>query len=190
MPPTFPIDYDAMRRAIVRAIQAATGLEQNGVIMEQPESPGIPRPPRPFISFGFLVPAARTGGDSIDGNVGGLWNLGGQRTITLSINSYGRSHEEAYGYLSLLAARLDGDPAVYGILQAAGMAVFLPGQIQDLSAIVGVDYEGRAQMDCTLGVASNILIDQGSITSAPVAGAVDSGAADSAPLALTVTLSQ
>lgn len=186
-PPSPPIDYDAIRATLVQAVMAACGLDQQHVIMAEPEEPGAPRPPRPYFTLKVTTPGARFGDDSPDNLAGTtLWNYGGQRAMTVSFNTYGTSHEEAHGYMALWQASLD-TPPTYQALGLGGIAVWKPGAVADLSMLLNTAFEGRAQMDVVFGIASNLVVDLGSIGSANISGQADTGGGTQAPLNVTIT---
>jgi hypothetical protein len=182
-----PIDYDAIRSTLVQAVMSACGLDQQHVIMAEPEEPGAPRPSRPYFTLKVTTPGARYGDDSPDNLPGTtLWNYGGQRAMTVSFNSYGTSHEEANGYMALWQASLDTAPT-YQALSLGGIAVWKPGAVADLSMLLNTAFEGRAQMDVVFGIASNLVVDLGSIGSANISGQADTGGGNQVPLNVTIT---
>jgi hypothetical protein len=165
------IDYDAIRKAIVRTAMAALGLDQNHVIMSEPEIPNSPRPSLPYLALKVTTAAARYGDDFTERLAGSssLYNHGGQRLMVISFHAYGATHEEAYGLMALWQARLEQAPT-QAALRAAGIAVWLQGAIMDLSALQDSAYEGRAQMDVRFGIASNLVADLGQITQVIIDG--------------------
>lgn len=171
-PANFAIDFGAITTALVAAVREACSLDAGRVVMAEPEVVGQPRPPRPFVTVKVLTPAARYGDDGVWVDDAGVGWIGGVRGMTVSFNCYGESHEEAYGYLALLQARLGGDAVVQGVLGGAGIAVWSPGAVADLSQLVNTAYEGRAHLDVTFGIASNLPVDLGNIQKAAVSGTV------------------
>lgn len=170
--PVLAIDYDALRKALVAAVMDGCELDQNHVIMAEAEVAGAPRPALPYFTLKITTPGARYGDDSSEAVEGSSqMNYGGQRGMTVSFNAYGRSHEEAWSLAALWQARL-GTPTTQGLLRKAGIAVWKPGAVADLSALLNTGYEGRAHLDCLFGVASNLTIDPGSIENVNVAGQV------------------
>jgi len=170
--PTLAIDFDAIRAAIITATERGCSLPQGHVVVAEPEVEGQPRPRHPYVTIKITTPAARYGSDSIEMQPDGTAAVAGPRAMTVSFNCYGHSHEQAYGYLAMLQARLDADPLVLAPLAAAGVAVWKPGAIADLSQLVQTAYEGRAQMDVMFGITSNLTMDLGIIETAGVQGTV------------------
>lgn len=176
-PLMFPIDYNAIRLAFVNTIMLTCNMDQNHVIIEEPETQNWPRPPKPYFSMKITTPAARFGDDTIlnvndaMGNPSTIWNSGGPRKMTVSFHCYGNTHEEAYNYMSLWQASLDLQN-IQGILRETGIAVWIIGTVADLSSLLNTGYEGRAHMDCTFGLAFNLESDLGAIETVPVQGAV------------------
>lgn len=154
-----PIDYDAIRKAIIREMEAITEMV---VIEEEPETQDAPRPEVPYMSMKIIVPGAKFGDDSQVAHKTDdthysdtLVDIGGQRRMTVSFHAYGKSHEQAYGIMSLWQTSLDLK-AVQEALRKAGIAVWTIGNVADNSQLLNTGYEGRAQMDCTFGIASNL----------------------------------
>lgn len=170
---TPPVDHNGIRIALVRAVQRATGLDQNHVVMAEPETPNEPRPTKPYMTLKLTGAGMRYGRDvATIQNADGLYNYGGPRLLLVSFNAYGTTHEEAYDLLSLWQAALGMEPTL-AYLRQSGVAVWLPGQITDLSELLDTGYEGRAHMDCKFGVASNALAELGAIETAVVSGSAD-----------------
>lgn len=176
MTPPRPIDYDAIRRALVSAVAQATGLDVEHVVMAEPEIPNAPRPTLPYVSMKLTSAAIRYGQDALTVDAQGVQHLGGQRGIVVSVNTYGRSHEEAYGVMAALQFGLD-NPAVLDPLRAAGIAVWWQGAVGDLSMLLETGYEGRAQMDVFLGVAGNIQSAVDTVGSVEVVGNIQGATA-------------
>lgn len=156
-PVPFPIDYDAITRVILAALRDATGFDQNKTILLEPEEPNWPRPAAPYFTLKITDAAIRYGGDSLmpaarDATVR---YYSGQRALNGSFNCYGKSHQEALSYMALWQAAL-ATPRTRGILKGAGLAVWRPGSVADLSALLNTGWEGRAHLDCLFGVASNL----------------------------------
>ena len=173
------LDYNQIRKAIAREIQKVTGLDNNHVVYLEAEAPNVPRPTNPYMGFKIISPGERFGDDSkqnIIDPVTGLptnnWNSGGNRKMTISFNAYGTSHEEAYNYMSLWQAALDLEN-IQEDLRAFGIAVWVIGNVADLSALLNTGYEGRAQMDCSFGIAVNVQSNLGEIDSGAVEGTVN-----------------
>ena len=171
---TLPIDYDALRTTLIVATEAACELAQGKVIAAEPETADSPRPEKPYLTLKIITPGARFGSDAyVDTSEDGVYSMQGPRAMTVSFNCFGRSHEEAYGLMALLQARLGGDIRLQETLTRGGMAVWRPGAVADLSQLVNTAYEGRAQMDVTFGVTSVLPVDLGIIEQVQVVGPVD-----------------
>lgn len=166
-----PIDFNAVRAGLVRAAVAALGLPASGVIVREPEVVNSPRPPLPYLSLKIMTAAMRYGDDvgtPIDDNT---WNYGGPRSMAVSFQAYGTTHEEALGLMATWQAALDQPPTL-DALGRAGLAVWTVGAVADISILVNTGYEGRAQMDCVFGLASNTTIRLDTIVAAPVSGTI------------------
>ena len=150
-----PIDFNALRVAIVAAVAQVTGLTDNSIIMSEPEQPNAPRPPLPYVTLKFSSPlVAPKGMPAWNVDDQGTYSQRTQRSFTVSFNTYGPSHEAAYTLMATIQAGFDMMPVQQG-LSAAGIAVWTLGAILDLSVLLNTGYEGRAQMDITYGVAAN-----------------------------------
>lgn len=187
------IDFNTVRAAFAREIQRVSGLDQNRVVYKEAEAPNSPRPKPPYIAFKITTPSAKSGDDSkqnvldSQGNGTTIWNSGGVRQMTVEFDCYGRSHEEAYNYMSLWQTALDLED-VQAILRQVGVAVWVIGTVADLSALLNTAYEGRAHMDCTFGIAMNLQSDLGAIEIVPVAGKVTTDQGVIEDIDVTVTL--
>jgi hypothetical protein len=91
--------------------------------------------------------------------------------MTVSFNAYAGSHEDAYNLMALWQTGLD-EENTQSLLRQAGIAVWLIGTVADLSELLNTAYEGRAQMDCTFGLAMNVTSDLGEILEVVVDGAI------------------
>jgi hypothetical protein len=174
---TQPIDYAAIRVGLVRAIQWATPLDQDHVIMSEPEVANAPRPSLPYMTLKIITSAIRFGDDvaahvSELGETSTVYNYGGQREMVVSFNVYGRTHEEAYGLAALWQARLDQIPT-QTLLRQSGLAVWLIGEVRDLSMLLATGFEGRAQLDCRMGLASNLTADLGRMEEFDIQGTAE-----------------
>lgn len=178
MKPVFAIDFDAVRIAFARELQKVLLLDQNHVIYLEPEAPNQPRPTKPYVGFKLTTPAAKIGDDSkqnvldANGNSTSIWNSGGVRKMTVAFDFYGTSHEEAYNYLTTWQTALDLED-IQADLRLSGIAVWGPGTVADLSALLNTGYEGRAHMDHTFGIAANLQSDLGSMEHVTVDGTID-----------------
>jgi hypothetical protein len=167
-----PIDFNAIRKAIANEIVKSVGFDTNHVILEEPETPNTPRPTRPYMSFKLTSPAGKNGDDSYEHVSGTIWNSGGVRKMNVSFHCYGTSHEEAYNLMSLWQAVLGVEP-VQERLRKSGIAIWIIGELADLSLLLNTGYEGRSHMDVSFGVASNIESDFGAIEHVTVDGTLD-----------------
>lgn len=189
LPP--PVDHNAIRIAVVNAVMLATGLDQNHVVMSEPEVPNAPRPTVPYMALKAISVGVRYGDDvpELVAGTPSTYGYRGPRMMVFSFNAYGKTHEQAYDIMSLWQACL-GMESTRNQLKAAGISVWLPGAVTDLSALQDTAYEGRAQMDCRFGVASYVQTDLGQIASVPIAAGVVgadvvSGTVSTAPLTVT-----
>lgn len=179
LPVTLPIDFNLIRKAFAREIQKVTGFDSNHVVLLEPETQNSPRPSRPYMGFKFTTPAAKSGDDSKDsvldthGNPTTIVNSGGVRKMTISFQCYATSHEEAYNFMSLWQTALDLSN-IQEDLRRSGIAVWIIGNVADLSALLNTGYEGRSQMDCTFGIAMNLSSDLGSEDAVEVQGSISS----------------
>ena len=170
--PIFPIDYNLIRKALVDEIKAVTFLDQNHVIVEETEIQNSPRPKRPYMSFKIINPGEKIGDDSWDNVSDTKWNTGGVRKMTVSFHCYGTSHEEAYNYMGLWQASLNTEPTIQRLRQA-GIAIWMVGNVADLSLLLNTGYEGRSQMETTFGIASNIISDFGEMDHVTIEGTIN-----------------
>ena len=92
--------------------------------------------------------------------------------MTISFHFYGQSHEEAYNYMSLWQAALNTDLTI-SRLRTSGIAVWMVGNVADLSVLLNTGYEGRSHMECIFGVASNMTTDSGQIDHVTVNGTIN-----------------
>lgn len=184
-PPTFPIDFNAIRIAMIAQVQSVTGLT---CIVSEPETQDAPRPPRPYFSMKVLVAAARSADDSTQYSDTGITNRGGQRKMSVSFQVFATSHEEAYNYMTLWQSSLDLF-TIQEALRTAGIAVWTIQNVADISALLNTGYEGRAQLDCTFGIASNLTEDLSYIEEVKGDGAVtkDSGNTETVPIDVSDT---
>ena len=170
--PIFPIDFDAIRKAFVDEIRKVCIFDQDHVIVQEPETQNSPRPTRPYMAFKMTGPAGKSGDDSSDFISGTNWNTGGVRKLTISFHLYGKTHEEAYNYMALWQAALNTEPTLER-LRSKGIAVWVVGNLADLSVLLNTGYEGRSHMEVTFGIASNMLSDLGIIEHVNVQGTIN-----------------
>ena len=183
------IDYDAIRVALVAAVQAATGLGQNAVVMMEPEEPVGNRPDVPFAAIKFTTTSIKTGWDycqhaGLTGDQAGMFTYSGQRSFICAFDFFGATHEEAYGLAAAWQSGLDQDQ-IWGALDVAGLAVWRADQVVDLSAMLNTGYEGRAHVTVQFGLTAVSTVDVGYIEHVPVNGQAtgDNGA----PLTIAFT---
>ena len=172
--PSFPLNFNNIRKAIVDEVQKVTQLT---CVLAEPETQNVPRPCKPYFSLKFLIPGFKFGDDSAQpvldaqGDPTTVWNYGGQRKMTVEFNCYGNSHEEAYNYMCLWQSALELE-TVQADLRVATIAVWLNGNVADLSALLNTGFEGRAQMDVQFGIAANMTADLGSMDSVQIDGTI------------------
>lgn len=170
----FPIDFNNIRVTFAREIKKVTGLT---AIYAEPEVQHEPRPKKPYFTFKLTVPAAKSGDDSKDVVYSGstpttVVNSGGVRKMTVVFDCYGKSHEEAYNYMGLWQTSLDLEN-IQEDFRAQGIAVWVIGDVADLSQLLNTGYEGRSHMECTFGIAMNLTSDLGEMDSGLVVGEID-----------------
>ena len=187
------LDYNLVRKAIINAIQYSTGLDQNHVIVSEPESPNHPRPTSfPYMDMKITTPGSRYGDDTkqnvpdSNGNPTNIWASGGPRKMSVSFNAYAETHENAYNLMALWQTALD-EENTQELLRAAGIAVWIIGTVADLSALLNTGYEGRAHMDCQFGLAMNLTSVLGEIDTAVVDGTVTTDQGNTVGVSVTVT---
>lgn len=174
--PVFPINYDALRIAIVQEIQKVTGRT---CIVAEPETQDVQRPPKPYFTMKMISPGIKYGDDSAQqlyDNMGlptTRWNRGGQRKMVVDFNCFGNTHEEAYNYMALWQASLELE-TIQADLYRAQIAVWLNGSVADLSALLNTGFEGRSQMNVEFGIASNLSEDLGEIDTININGEITS----------------
>lgn len=169
------IDFNVFRKQIVQEVKTSLGII---CIVENPSVQAAPRPNLPYMSFNVTSPSARYGYDSVHVVEGedSLYNVGGQRKMSVSFHCYAATQEQAWNLMTLWQSALEV-PTVQARFGAAGMPVWSSGVVADLSQLLNTGWEGRAQLDAFFGVASNVEVDLGQIETADVAATVqtDSG---------------
>jgi len=184
-----PVDYNAIRAALATEVARVTNVP---CVLEDPTVQNAPRPTNPgvapYFSFKLTSPGIKSGDDhsTYDGT-GTIYNRGGQRKMMVSFQCYAQQQETAYNLMALWQGSLELEQ-VQENLRKAGIAVWVIGNVADLSALLNTGYEGRAQMDCSFGIASNLTQDLGQIDTAEVTGKVtfDGGEAEVGPTDITV----
>jgi hypothetical protein len=171
------VDYNLIRKLFANQITAVTGLL---AILEEPEGPVDKRPPLPYFSYKIMNPGMKSGDDSKapvpdtstqPPTPTSIWNSGGVRKMMVDFNVYATSHEEAFNYMMTWQTALDLED-VQAALRLLGVAVWVIGNVADLSKLLNTGYEGRAHLDCSFGIAANLQSDLGSIDSVTVTGTV------------------
>ena len=182
--PTLPLNFFSLRKTLIDEVQRVTGLT---CIVDQPETQGVNRPIKPYMSLRTIGPAVKKGDDAHWQNPGTRgWNVGGQRKMTVQFNCFGNEHEEAYNYMSVVQSALETE-TTQANLRAGGIAVWLNGNVNDLSLLLNTGFEGRSQMDVAFGVAANVNEDLSYIESVTVTGEVTSDQGEETTLTDTVT---
>lgn len=183
------MDFNVFRKAFANEVTRVTKVP---CVLEEPTVQNAPRPTNPgaspYFSFKLTTPGAKTGDDhSTHIGPGNIYNRGGQRKMTVSFQCYAREQEDAYNLMALWQGSLELQKTQEN-LRRAGIAVWIIGNVADLSALLNTGYEGRSQMDCTFGVASNLVEDLGEIDTAIVQGEASIGdsKAQIGPTELTV----
>lgn len=189
LPYSRALDFDAIRLALVQAVVMGTGLPEAQVRMAEAEHPDAPRPKAPYVTIMVTSPSVMTGMDWAVPVVDpadlptGLVTYYGPRSIFVSFDSYGSSHEQAYGVMAGLQSALQ-TPPVIDLLDAAGLAFYQADAVADASALLQTAFEGRAHMDAEFGALAALVVDAGRIDAADVSGTVDT---DTGEVALTIS---
>lgn len=135
-----------------------------------------PLPPRPCVTMKITDGPKRTGyGDNlmfVGGPTGTQYKVGGQRTITVSIQIFGNTsiHRPMAYQLAVDLGSSLSMPTILDQLRGAGISVHQQGDPINITALEETEYEERAQFDVLYGVAQNVLDDPGIITSVGVIG--------------------
>lgn len=177
--PTFPIDFNVIRAALVNLVQGVTGI---GCIVDERKGQmtvKTPRLPLPYCSFKITTAAGKIGTDQFQPNgtedsPSTVWNFGGVRKMVVSFKCYAQIPEEAYNYMALLEACFDTDP-VQATLRASKISFWQSMGVVDISTVLTAGYEGRASLDASFGIPSSLNVNLGEIDSVPVAGEIISG---------------
>lgn len=170
--PSFPIDFDALRVAIVREVQLTTAL--TCIVADLKQGMNLPRPALPYFTMKITTPAARYGFDSTQPVSGYVTVRGGPRRMSVSFQVFTQDQETAYNYMTLLQSAFDLF-TVQARLREAGIAIWTIGTVADLTSLLNTGYEARAQMDVQFGIAANLTEDTGAIESVSATGNVLSG---------------
>jgi hypothetical protein len=188
--PTHAIDFNAVRAALADAIQTATGLV---AITDDPTLQGEQRPTLPYFTFMLTTPAAKHGDDtkvttttgSGDSQMTTVTSMG-IRKMTCSFHCYAQEKEDAWSYMGDWQAALD-TWSVQAALRAAGIAVWVIGNVADMSELLNTGYEGRAFMESTFGVTAARTETAGTIDTVEIAGEVTNDQNVVVDVNLTVT---
>lgn len=170
------LDYNAIRRSIALTVEQTMGYpclleEQKG----QSNVTALRRPELPYFAFKITTPGARTGDDSHTfSGTPGVYNVAGQRVMSVSFHCYAKDQETAYSLMSTWQASLDLKNLQASLQSLVGISVLSIGSVADLSQLLNTGYEGRAQLDVKFGLASNLSENLGTVASVPLAGQVDS----------------
>lgn len=153
---TNPIDYDALRIAVLDAVALVTGLDANHMIAAEGEEPNWPRPSTPYLTYKLTSAAIDTGmpDEWIDDQY--QYNASGMLSCAISLNTYGTTHEEAHNLMGKVRIGLRMTPAQQ-LLNSSNVALWNTGTILDLTELQDTGYLGRAQMTLNMGMASHAL---------------------------------
>jgi hypothetical protein len=179
---TLAVDFNKIRIAFARCMQGVLPklpdvTQPMTVALAEPETQNTPQPKLPYFTFKFTTPGAKSGDDTkswvLDnmGNPTTIVNSGGVRKMTIDFDSYAQSHEDAYNFMAIWQTALDLED-IQAILRQTGIAVWIIGNVADLSALLNTGYEGRAHMTCTFGIAMNLQSDLGEMDHVQVSGTV------------------
>lgn len=166
---TVPIDFDLVRKTIANEGFRVTKVP---FLLAEPTVQGAPRPELPYFTFKLVTPAAKSGDDSQYHVSGTTYGRGGVRKMTVGFQCYAQEQEQAYSLMCLWQGSLELF-ATQENLRRAGIAVWVIGNVADLSQLLNTGYEGRAQLDTTFGIASNLVEDLGEIDTAEVTGTTE-----------------
>lgn len=170
-----PIDYAQVRKTLVQAVCAMTGLGQNQVIRAQGQGPVQPRPKLPYVTFMYRRAAIRNGYDAVilayaEGDT--LWRYVGERGIAIDLTTYGRDQDEAYGLALSMQSGLQQEP-IQDILGASGLSLWTLGDVMDQTTLLSTGFEGRALLECELWLGTSQLVDLGQMASVTVVGDIE-----------------
>jgi hypothetical protein len=169
-----PIDYAAIRAALVKAMSLGTGLGTGQIIQAQAEQPNAPRPARPYATFQVKRSAIRNGMDAVVPAPAfgpSMYTYIGERGIDYDLTLYGQTHEQAYTLAASLQTSLGTEP-INGVLGAVNASVWSVGDVMDLSALLNTGFEGRALLELELWTTSQMVIDLGSIETVNTLGII------------------
>lgn len=126
-----------------------------------------PLPPRPCVTMKITTGPKRTGyqDNMVYTGVGTKFNVGGQRTMTVSIQIFG-STKVLRPMAFQLAVDLNASlslQSVLDVLRGGGVSVQTQGDPTNLTALEETEFEERAGFDVLFGVSENILDDPSAI---------------------------
>lgn len=171
------IDFKRIRQGLVRALEATMGKT---CIVAEPDTLNNPRPPLPYFSFKITTAAAKEGDDHdeyIGNGTTTIHNRGGQRRMVVSFQCYTASTDESFELMCTWQGALELR-SVQEELRKYGIAVWIVGNVADLTSLLQTGYEARSQMDVTFGIASNLTEDLGTIEEVQVQGEVEDAEGD------------
>jgi hypothetical protein len=140
-----------------------------------------PRPDYPYACFKFDS-MHRYGEDSaVPLDDQGLWNVGGQRRMTLMVDYFTRLPKDGettdLGPKSLQAIKELSDSlskeSVLSVLRASGIAIFGKMDGNDVSSMLETVWEDHSQFDVFLGFAENLTDDRGYIGTVILNGTIN-----------------
>lgn len=147
-------------------VQYVTGLT---CIVQEPNVQNAQRPPLPYMGLKLTTPAAHNGYDAMYLINDTTFGWGGNRKMSVSFHCYALTPEDAYNYMALWQGALALE-SVQNLLRRTAIAVWLIGNVADLSQLLNTGYEGRSQMDVQFGITSNMKEDLGEIDTVQISG--------------------
>lgn len=166
-----PIDFNFIRKTVCNELERVTDTI---VVLEEATVQDAPRPDLTYFSFKLTTPAAKNGDDSQYYIADTTFGRGGNRKMTISFHCYAQEQETAYNLMTLWQGSLELFQTQSN-LKAAGIAVWLIGNVADLTQLLNTGYEGRSQMDVQFGISSNLSEDLSAIEHVEAVGTVDTG---------------
>lgn len=112
--------------------------------------PNAPRPPRPCVGMDIVTGAVQTAHDQRVETSPGVWEVSGQRRITVSVIVYGEDSD-------VLANRLHSSlelETTREILRAYGLGFIRQEDVVDVSQLLDTKFERRNQFDVAFHVVS------------------------------------
>jgi len=137
-----------------------------------------PMPPRPCVTMKITEGPKRTGyqDNMVYSGTGTLFNVGGQRTMTVSFQVFGntRIHRPMAYQLALDLNSALSLQTVLDSLRVGGISVLTQGDPINITELEETEYEERAQFDVLFGLAQNVLDDPSAIeTVGPIGQTID-----------------